>query len=468
MGIFPVIHVLVSVYLLLSLATVCCAYHHPRCTRKVSPQFQFPDCFLPPMDTSQLLSSASFVMSHDAATGYIKRGSLSASGLTWQYSKNQIGSVYQQLDDGARALDLRPKLLTNGTVIFQHGDINIPVTLEQVLEDAVRWSTDNHKDDDTGDDAGELVLLLPSNFAYQTSQTGYTDDDYYDQDDAPLIVSAMASIYEQYNIPYYHCNDVYGMTIAELLELAALPNGGYLLAMDGQDYYGTPCAKPNWVEDQLVACYSTYQTTTTLSCARRNPLKLADLQHYMLASANNDATNDASVLGPPANLCNYPLNEIQALWQVTTASAVTGMARLSSILDDNKKSHLNEELVSMIYEGQFDAVSVLAVDNVALHGNAIGSVLRTACGQSSSSSECGTALAPPPLVYFHVSRLAYHGLVVCYVVVILWVGITVAMAIRNRDKHPHPRLLWTTVQRLYEQFVLPPPATDNKQEELLP
>ena len=437
------------------------------------------------MHPSLLLSEASFVMSHDAASGYIQRGSLSASGLTWQYSKNQIGSVYRQLDDGARALDLRPKLLFNGTIIFQHGDINIQVTLEQLLDDVVWWSADNAE-------GKELVLLLPSNFAYQTSQSGYTDDDYYESDDEPLIVSIMASVYKNYNIPYVHCSDVYGMTIAEIMELAALPTGGYAIAMDGQDYFGTPCAKPNWVEDQLVTCYSVYQNTTLLSCARQNPYKLADLELYMLASANNEATDDSTVLGPPADLSKYPLNQIQGLWQVTTASALTGMTRMSSILDDNTKSNLNFEMVSWIHgvggDGNsnenedggndnspwtFNAISVLAIDNVALNGNAILSVLRTACGQSTLEGECGAALAKPRMEYLHISKLAYHALVVLYVLVVGWLGVTLIFAmlsfIRNKE-NPHPRLLWTIFQRLQESFS-PPPARNendkNKKEELL-
>ena len=475
-----------SLLIVLSNNFHCHAYHHPRCTRKVSPQFQFEDCYLPPMDTSLLLSQASFVMSHDAATGYVKRGSLSASGLTWQYCKNQRGSVYRQLDDGARALDFRPKLLFNGTVIFQHGDINIPVTLEQVLDDAVRWSADNAE-------AKELVLLLPSNFAYQTSQTGYTDDDYYESDNDPLIVSTMSSIYKKYDVPYVHCSDVYGMTIAEILDLAALPTGGYMIAMDGQDYYGTPCAKPNWVEDQLVTCYSVYQNTTLLSCARQNPYKLADLELYMLASANDGATDDSTVLGPPADLSKYPLNQIQGLWQVTTASALTGMTRLSSILDDNTKSNVNFEIVSWIHgvggdgsnnnenedDGNnnspwtFNAISVLAIDNVALNGNAILSVLRTACGQSTIEGECGAALAKPRMEYLHISKLAYHGLILLYVLVVGWLGVTLIFAIlsfKKNKENPHPRQLWTIFQRLKEHFVPPPSMVgndNNKKEELL-
>jgi len=64
--------------------------------------------------------------------------------------------------------------------------------------------------------------------------------------------------------------------------------------------------------------------------------------------------------------------------------------------------------VRLVYEGEFNAVSLLAVDNAALDGNALFSVLRTRCGQSdeywedASSGDgsgagtvCGTALDLP-------------------------------------------------------------------------
>ncbi|CAB9522541.1 1-phosphatidylinositol phosphodiesterase [Seminavis robusta] len=420
------------------------AFYHNHCNRRrVRPQFQLDDCYLPPLDTSLTLSEASFLMSHDSATGYIKRGSLSASGLTWRYSKNQVGTVYQQLEDGARALDLRPKLLANGTVIFQHGSINIPVLFQSLVADAVQWC---------GDNPDELVLILSSDFAYQTSSLYDDDDDFYadEQDDTPRIVTAMSKIYDTLGVTYLHCNEVYGLTIAEIMELTQLLNGGYLLALDGQDYYGTPCAKPNWVESQLVGCYS-----QTLSCVRHDTVQFNALTSYILASANNEPTNDRSVLGPPANLVNFPLNEVQALWQVTAASAVIGTAHSSSILHDNEKSDINEYVMNMVYQGQLlDAVSVLAVDNVAKNGNALLSVLRTACGQSSdlTAESCGLAIDKPKLSYFRFSKLGFAMLVSVYVLIVLWIGATVVVAIQDEETNWHPRLFYTIFQRLSDKI----------------
>ena len=123
------------------------AYHHHPCnSRTIRGQFQFDDCYLPPMSSSILLTEASFLLSHNAATGYIHAGALSKEGIAWSYTKNQIGSVYQQLSDGARALDVMPKLLKNGTVICHHGAIGININFRDLLDQVVRWCQEKGSD----------------------------------------------------------------------------------------------------------------------------------------------------------------------------------------------------------------------------------------------------------------------------------------------------------------------------------
>jgi hypothetical protein len=388
------------------------SYKRTPCTGSAASQFQFPGCYIPDMNTSLLLSEASFLMAHNAATGYIQKGSTGSAGLTWRYSKNQVGSVYEQLNNGARALDLRPKLLANGTVIFQHDAINIFVSFERLLTDAVNWCGENND---------ELVLLLPSNFAYQSSTNDNT------------LVSAVSSIYNKLGITYAHCNAVYGLTVAKTMELAALPSGGFLLALDGQDYYGTFCGKSNWVQSQLVMCRNASYNCVSSS----EPLKA--LKSYVVQSANNDATDDFSILGPPVNLYNTPFNEIQALWQVDTYSAASGVSRLSSILDDNTESKINQYMVKLIHGDLLNAISLFAVDNVALNGNAMLSVLRNTCGQSDlEEPSCGQDLSLPRMAHFHISRPLWLVLMNALVL-----GVVIVAICRKEDK----RLFFTLVAR---------------------
>jgi hypothetical protein len=392
------------------------------------------------MNKDLLLSSASFLMSHDAATGYIKRTSLAGGGMTASYAKNQVGTVYDQLNDGARALDLRPKYLANGTVVFHHGSANLPVTLEQLVSDAVKWC---------GENENELVLLFNSELGYESK-----DDEYNNYKDA---IDAMATVFSKFGVAYLHCNDVYGLTVAETMQLAALPSGGYLVALDGHNQYASFCGKMNWVEDKLVTCYPQGDQKCTNA---RESKPITQLKEYILASANNEATDDYYTLGPPANLYDYPFNEIQAMWQVSTSSAAVGLAHLSTLLQDNVHSKINEEMVQMIYNGEFQAISLFAVDNVALHGNALLSVLRNTCGQS-GIDVCGRNLPPPKLEYFHLSKIGWTMLYIG------GTGLAFILICRKQDK----RLLYTfvakSVERLQGLLTKNDSSDASRQEDLL-
>jgi hypothetical protein len=437
------------------------AYHRSPCTRQAAADFSFDDCYLPAMSDSLALEEASFLMAHDAATGYMQKNSWSTDALTWSYTQTQVGSLYQQLDDGARALDLRPKLWRNGTVVFHHGAITVPVNFRTALEDVVRWCAAHPT---------EIVLILTSHYSFgKAAHTTDNDDDMVDDDDdassyyqgnqKSAMVSALQSIYDDHGVRYVSCSDVYGWTVATLMENAALANGGgILLALDGQNYYGgASCAKENYVSSQVVTCW-----TNHTSC-QKSSLPYELLQDYILASANNDATDDTHTLGPPANLYRYPLNEIQALWQVSTQSAATGVAHFSSILRDNTASQLHVHLVDLIHrETMPGSLGLVAVDNVALHGNAVRtwwvtygrgggccgvgppfflpcpppltgllcvsrarpkltSVLRNRCGQSVlTDTPCGPDLAPPRLHdWWHVeARVVLSFLLALYVTIL--------------------------------------------------
>jgi hypothetical protein len=364
------------------------SYIRKPCTRDVRAQFQFPDCYVPFMDTSLLISEASFLMAHDAGTGYIHP----KTALHWFYSKTQVGTAYEQLQSGARALDVRPKLLSNGTVILQHGIVDIHVTLETLASDAVRWCNEN-------DD--ELVLLLTNNLQYETA---------YDDDDGYRATSAMKSVYDKLGVAYYTCDAVYGLTVGDVMEMGTLSGGGYMIALDRQDYYGSFCGKMNWVESQLVTCYP---GAGNICINSKGAEPLASLKNYVLASANNDATDNSQTLGPSADLETYPFNEIQAIWQVDASSVIAGVKHLSSLLDDNKRSNVNREMAKMIHSEEFVSISLFLIDNVALNGNAIFSILRTQCGQS-IASPCGSEVSRPRMMRVSMSRILYWSILLLF------------------------------------------------------
>jgi hypothetical protein len=75
--------------------------------------------------------------------------------------------------------------------------------------------------------------------------------------------------------------------------------------------------------------------------------KLGALKAYVKASSNNDATDNYNSLGPPADAYYYPFNQIQGFWQVDAASVRIGISRASNLLDDNRRSGVNGEMVRM-------------------------------------------------------------------------------------------------------------------------
>ena len=407
-------------HLLLLVHIKASAYHRNPCSRQAAAQFSFDDCFLPALNPNLALAEASFVFSHDAATGYIKPNTLTPDGLTYSYTKTQKGTFYQQLQDGARALDLRPKLLYNGTVVFHHGKITVQsVSFAEALSHVIQWCQENPT---------EIVFLLTGHYSFgraPSSNANDKDDDVFDDDNAlydssdrnAAMVQALQEIYSESGVLYVSCEDVYGWSIETVLEQASLPSGGVLLALDGQNTYpGRSCAKSNYIESEIVTCW-----TNGTSC-KTSDQQYQRLENYILQSANNPATDDSSQLGPPNNLYRYPLNQIQALWQVSVQSAAIGLAHFSTILADDHDSRLHKKLVSLIHEERMPvSISLFTIDNVALHGNAITSVLRNRCGQSIVTDvPCGPDLPPPRLDYFHLeARTVLPVLLSVYLVALL-------------------------------------------------
>ena len=193
------------------------------------------------------------------------------------YGKTQVGTVYDQLNNGARALDLRPKIYNNGTIGFHHGSlIDIPlnsITLGGLLKDAKKWCKDNPK---------ELVLIFHSEMVHEAGYNGLSSQVYMETDDVnddggggddanadgndanvygdnaygygddqqqPTYeyiysgIAALKAVYEASGVPYYSCDKLSGLTVSQAMTMADLSNfggKGYLLAVDRHDMYGEP------------------------------------------------------------------------------------------------------------------------------------------------------------------------------------------------------------------------------------
>lgn len=170
--------------------------------------------------------------------------------------------------------------------------------------------------------------------------------------------------------------------------------------------------------------------------------KLSALQEYVLASANNDATNDDYELGPPKDESTYPFNQIQGYWQVDAASVKIGVTHASTLLDDNRRSNVNAEMVQLAYDQKFTKINLFAMDNVALNGNAMFSVLRNACGQSVIKDDdeyfaCGKNLVMPHMNVSQKLPLFWNViLIVVYSSLFIMVAVMLFQAFGLRDHGP--------------------------------
>ena len=273
-----------------------------------------------------------------------------------------------------------------------------------------------------------LTVTLKSCLALSNIQPLIFLQSYQDEnttnDGGENAVAAVSAVYTNLGIQYVECGDLYGLTVQETMEIAKFSNNmgsGYLLAMDQHDFYLSSCAKSNWISDQLVTCYQ----NGTLPCTKQNSPAFNDLRSYILASANNEATDDSNQLGPPASLDSHPFNTIQAIWQTTTRSAAAGLGHLSTLIDDNSKSRINAKLVDLVYDGEFDAISLFLVDHVKLNGNALLSVLRNTCGQSDLGDECGSQISKPRMGQKPMSTLTFFVTAAIYSAFFVWMAVLV-------------------------------------------
>jgi hypothetical protein len=72
--------------------------------------------------TDMLLREYPMVLSHDAGTGYLP----TEDNIVYNYGKNQNGGLIEQLDCGARALDIRPFRTDAGELKMHHGFRELP------------------------------------------------------------------------------------------------------------------------------------------------------------------------------------------------------------------------------------------------------------------------------------------------------------------------------------------------------
>ena len=169
------------------------------------------------------LNRVPFIMTHDAASGYL------GGGLVNDWTKTQRGGLVEQLGCGARAFDARPALdPTTGELVWHHGDVTVERSFAESLADVVGWCRAHPE---------ELVILS----IWDCAGDG--------------CAAAVADALDAARIPTVaECATLANLTLGGARALAELPGGGgRLLAITGSgETDGVACSVGNY--DPANAC----------------------------------------------------------------------------------------------------------------------------------------------------------------------------------------------------------------------
>lgn len=276
------------------------------------------------LDENTLLNRASFLMTHNSATGEDPSG---FAGCNNQGDSTMV----QQLECGARAFDYRPHLESSG-VRAQHTSfcpVSTPMT--DSVTSVIDWLDTN---------PNELVILYVSHFEWDS---GFTDIQTKDAAAAVLTSLGVNTIRD--------CSQLAGLTIGDIKSLPALPNnnGGYLLAIFGDVNGGGECMDEQY-DDSITCCDFT------------------NFDNYMSTRADF----------PNPNMVNSSqLYMTQALWQGS-----------GNHVELESSTNLNNYVSTKVVNGEYNFVNFLEVNNVCNNGLVLKAALDTYFNEPAPVSNC--------------------------------------------------------------------------------
>jgi hypothetical protein len=270
------------------------------------------------------------IMAHDAATTYLQSGGLHVVN-SWAKTQ-QDGGPSGMLGCGARAFDWRPTLLSNGTIIAHHGDVQVAVTMDTSLSDFTAWLGQH------GQAVQDLVVLGITECIDPTNAPG-------------TCVPAVQKLLGLHGVTWVQdCGLLQGLTAAEAYGKSKLPGGGSMLAI-------FDCWDMNY--DDTIACSGYNNATHTTS-------RLHTRSAWQILPGEGEDSYTCYTDSPTKN---FPLNRMwsyadlvvnkgppsdgslyayQGIWQETAASVEIGLAHGSSLLGDETKSDLNNLIAQRI------------------------------------------------------------------------------------------------------------------------
>ena len=281
-----------------------------------------------------------------------------------QWSKTQPdGGMKGLLDCGTRSFDWRPKL-KDGKLIMHHGTTDVEHAMSDSLDELLSWL-------DSRDETAENLVHM--------SIAECEGDGCEDAVNELLASKNISKIVQD-------CADIDGKTVGDIMSMSTLQGEqrGHLFVASG-------CLDMNYNESITCAGFHT---------SKRH---LRGSNNIMSNATNLDLSltytcySDSSTKDFPLNrmwdyvhsvVDNEPqfgrLYSVQVLWEETATSIAIGEAHLSSLLDTEKRSQLNNLLTQKIKSGEIDSskLNLVEVNNVCDGGNDLQNALYAARGWS--------------------------------------------------------------------------------------
>jgi len=265
--------------------------------------------------TGQKFNEYEVIMAHDAATAMLSlQPTTQQSEIVNPYAQTQAnGTLYDVVNCGARALDLRLIRTNAATIKFHHGPVQIAYNVSDAVLDVVKFLKQNPE---------EFIVLL------------WTCND-------EVCYEVLNQTLSELNLPllYGNCTGLANLNVSEVRRLSEVNTGGSLLSLKED------CIEQNY--DKHIQCWG-----QNYSCIGNNgEVSFNKFWAYMNQTYEKDYTNK--------------LWMIQAHWQYNSTSVALGTLHGSSILDDTLKSGITEKFRSRA-ETMFSSVrhNFVELDNI--------------------------------------------------------------------------------------------------------
>jgi len=308
---------------------------------------------------SVAMQEVPWLMSHNAATGYLETG----TDVLSLYGKNQVGTFASQLDCGARSLDLRPRLRTTGDLEFYHGYLAIEQSFGESMDEMKEWAlrTENNE---------EIVLLQFKGCAGESLPSSGIDSDCVNASIAALREAGFAE-----DQIVRDCGSLALMTVAEAKALGRSHHSsgatGALLALVGLNNNFGACMKSNWARDaEYNVCHEESESCTTNANDSAPQQLSTSIDQYFNTPAQRLYDHLVKITSqemPEPGAVQF-MNSASAFFQVSGQSAILGFEAGGSLILDEAAFKTNLRMACWIRQSLMANLTLVQVDSVCSGG----------------------------------------------------------------------------------------------------